>query len=156
MLVHNHTHFIGGPLVDRVEVPTSVWSYVDDTTVRINRADPFLAPYDQGAAYEFVYPAKDPQILGLGLAATRDVVSFLRHDTSAENPLRSAIEYVIAHGSSQSGRYLKGFTYWGFNEDESGVRCSKVSNPKSPALTQSPVTTGSAIPTPPGGVIRDI
>jgi hypothetical protein len=70
MLVHNHTHFVGGPLVDRVEVPTSLWSYVDDTTVRINRADPFLAPYDQGAAYEFVYPAKDPQILGLGLAAT--------------------------------------------------------------------------------------
>lgn len=120
MLVHNHTHFIGGPLVDRVEVPASVWSYVDDTTVRINREDPFLAPYDQGAAYEFIYPAKDPQILGLGLAATRDVVSFLRHDTSAENPLRGAIQYVIAHGSSQSGRYLKGFTYWGFNEDEAG------------------------------------
>lgn len=120
MLVHNHTHFIGGPLVDRVEVPASVWSYVDDTTVRINREDPFLAPYDQGAAYEFIYPAKDPQILGLGLAATRDVVSFLRHDTSAENPLRGAIQYVIAHGSSQSGRYLKGFTYWGFNEDETG------------------------------------
>jgi Alpha/beta hydrolase domain len=120
MLVHNHTQFIGGPLVDRVEVPTSVWSYVNDTTVRINRADPFLAPYDQGAAFEFVYPAKDPQVLGLGLAATRDVISFLRHSNSAENPLRGTIQYVIAHGSSQSGRYLKGFTYWGFNEDEAG------------------------------------
>jgi hypothetical protein len=130
MLVHNHTRFVGGPLVDRVEVPTSVWSYVDDTTVRINRADPFLALYDQGAAYEFAYPAKDPQILGLGLAATRDVVSFLRHDTSAENPLRSAIEYVIAHGSSQSGRYLKGFTYWGFNEDESGRKVFEGIQPK--------------------------
>jgi hypothetical protein len=95
MLVHNHTHFVGGPLVDRIDVPASVWSYVNDTTVRINRADPFLAPYDQGAAYEFIYPAKDPQILGLGLAATRDVVSFLRHDTSAENPLRGAVQYVV-------------------------------------------------------------
>jgi hypothetical protein len=120
MLVHNHTQFVGGPLVDRVEVPTHVWSYVNDTTVRINRSDPFLAPYDQGAAFEFVYPAKDPQVLGLGLAATRDVISFLRHSNSAENPLRGAIQYVIAHGSSQSGRYLKGFTYWGFNEDEAG------------------------------------
>jgi hypothetical protein len=120
MLVHNHTQFVGGPLVDRVEVPTSVWSYVNDTTVRINRADPFLAPYDQGAAFEFVYPAKDPQVLGLGLAATRDVVSFLRHSNSAENPLGGAIKYALAYGQSQSGRYLKGFTYWGFNEDERG------------------------------------
>lgn len=130
MLVHNHTHFVGGPLVDRVEVPASVWSYVNDTTVRIDRADPFLAPYDQGAAYEFVYPAKDPQVLGLGLAATRDVVSFLRHDTSAENPLAGAIQYVIAHGSSQSGRFLKGFTYWGFNEDEAGGKVFEGIQPK--------------------------
>jgi hypothetical protein len=120
MLVHNHTQFVGGPLVERVEVPPSVWSYVNDTTVRINRGDPFLAPYDQGAAFEFVYPAKDPQVLGLGLAATRDVVSFLRHDTSTENPLRGAIQYALAYGQSQSGRYLKGFTYWGFNADETG------------------------------------
>ena len=30
ILVRNHTQFVGGRLVDRVEVPTSVWSYVDD------------------------------------------------------------------------------------------------------------------------------
>ena len=130
MLVHNHTQFIGGPLVDRVEVPTSVWSYVNDTTVRINRGHPFLAPYDQGAAFEFVYPAKDPQVLGLGLAATRDVISFLRHETSAANPLHGAIKYVIAHGASQSGRYLKGFTYWGFNEDETGQKVFEGIQPK--------------------------
>ncbi len=120
MLVHNHTSFVGGPLVDRVEVPPDVWSYLDNGTVQINRAHPFLAPYDQGAAFEFVYPAKDPQILGVGLAATRDVVSFLRHDTSQGNPLAFGIDYALAYGQSQSGRYLKGFTYWGFNEDESG------------------------------------
>ena len=130
MLVHNHTSFVGGPLVDRVLVPASVWSYVNDTTVRINRADPFLAPYDAGAAFEFVYPAKDPQILGLGLAATRDVISFLKHSASADNPLRNGIDYVIAHGSSQSGRYLKGFTYWGFNEDENGRQVFEGIQPK--------------------------
>src|SRR5262245_44392776 len=120
MLVNYHTQFIGGPLVDRVEVPTSVWSYVNDTTVRINRGHPFLAPYDQGAAFEFVYPAKDPQVLGLGFAAVRDVVSFLRHSTEADNPLRGGTQYAIGHGESESGRYIKGFTYWGFNEDENG------------------------------------
>jgi hypothetical protein len=120
MLVRNNSRFVGGPLVDRVLVPEDVWEYVSETSVRINRAHPFLSPYDAGAAFEFVYPARDPEVLGLGLAATRDVVSFLRHDASAGNPLRDGIHYVIAHGSSQSGRYLKGFTYWGFNEDESG------------------------------------
>ena len=130
MLVHNHTRFVGGPLVDRVLVPADAWSYVNDTTVRINRAHPFLAPYDAGAAYEFVYPAKDPQVLGLGLAATRDVISFLKHSNSADNPLRGAIEYVIAHGASQSGRYLKGFTYWGFNEDEDGRKVFEGIQPK--------------------------
>lgn len=120
MLVRNHSRFVGGPLVDRVEVPTSVWSYLNDKTVLINRAHPFLSSYDAGAAFELVYPAKDPQILGLGLAAVRDVVSFLRQDTSAQNPLIGRIHYAISHGASQSGRFLKGFTYWGFNEDENG------------------------------------
>jgi hypothetical protein len=129
MLVHNHTVFVGGPLVERVLVPADVWSYVNDTTVRINRTHPFLAPYDAGAAFEFVYPARDPQILGLGLAATRDVISFLRSDR-ADNPLREGIDFVIAHGSSQSGRYLKGFTYWGFNEDEEGHKVFDGIQPK--------------------------
>jgi hypothetical protein len=121
MLVRNHSRYVGGPLVDRVEVPTDVWSYVDDKTVMIDRTHPFItSTYDAGAAYEFIYPARDPIVLGVGMAAVRDVVSFLRHETSSENPLRGSIRYALAHGSSQSGRFLKGFTYWGFNEDEDG------------------------------------
>src|SRR4029077_14226273 len=112
--------FVGGPLVNRVTVPTSVWSYVNNTTVRINRSAPFLAPYDQGAAFEFVFPAKDPIVEGLGFAATRDVISFLKHDTSTQNPVRNAIQWALGRGDSESGRYLKGFLYWGFNADENG------------------------------------
>ena len=120
MVVHNHTQFVGGPLVNRVTVPTRAWSYVNDTTVRINRADPFLAPYDQGAAFEFVFPAKDPIVLALGFAATRDLISFLKHDTTAQNPVRNSIQWALGRGDSQSGRYLKGLLYWGFNADENG------------------------------------
>jgi hypothetical protein len=120
MVVHNHTEFVGGPLVNRVTVPPGVWSYVNDRTVRINRSDPFLAPYDQGAAFEFVYPARDPIVLALGFAATRDLISFLKFDTSAQNPVRNSIRYAVGRGDSQSGRYLKGFLYWGFNADEAG------------------------------------
>src|SRR5437763_1855040 len=120
MVVHNHTQFVGGPLVNRVTVPTSVRSYINNTTVRINRADPFLAPYDQGAAFEFVFPAKDPIVEGLGFAATRDAISFLKHDTSTQNPVRNAIQWALGRGDSESGRYLKGLLYWGFNADENG------------------------------------
>jgi hypothetical protein len=120
MVVHNHTRFVGGPLVDRVTVPTSAWSYLNDRTVRINRAHPFLAPYDQGAAFEFVFPAKDPIVEGLGFVATRDLISFLKHDTGTQNPVRGAIQHALGRGDSQSGRYLKGLLYWGFNADEAG------------------------------------
>ncbi len=117
MLVRNNSRFVGGPLAERVEVPHGVWSWVNETTVRIDRSHEFLAPYDAGAAFEFIYLAKDPLILGLGFAAVRDVVSFLRHDSSSANPLRGGIDYAYAHGRSQSGRWLRTFIYYGFNED---------------------------------------
>ena len=110
-------------------VPAHLWSYVDPRTVRVERGDPFLAGYDAGAAYELIYPAADPLVLGLGFAATRDVVSWLRHENSEANPLRSAVRHVLAHGTSQSGRYLKGFVQWDFNRDEAGRRVFDGINP---------------------------
>jgi hypothetical protein len=88
--------------------------------ISITRPDGF----DAGAIYEFVYPAKDPKLIGLGLAVTRDIVSFLRHapaDTAgAPNVLAGRIDGSIGFGVSQSGRYLHDFVYYGFNADEDG------------------------------------
>jgi alpha/beta hydrolase family protein len=83
------------------------------------------AGFDAGAIYEFIYPAKDPRVMGLGFAAVRDVVSFLRRDKAdaggAPNPLaRVAFERAIGFGISQSGRFMRDFLYQGFNEDEAG------------------------------------
>ncbi len=88
------------------------------------------AGFDAGAIYELIYPARDPVVMGLGFAATRDIVSFLRRaQTDAAgtpNPLardgEPEIEYAYAFGRSQSGRYLRDFLYQGFNEDEDGRR----------------------------------
>jgi hypothetical protein len=107
---------------ERTAVPSSAWSFLDERNVRINRADPALAKYDAGAAYELIYTAKDPDVSGVGYAITRDVASFLRHDTSPGNPLRGGIKYALAQGTSQSGRMLKGFLADGFNVDEDGRR----------------------------------
>ena len=75
--------------------------------------------------YQLIYEAQDPNVQGLGFAATRDVISFLRHDTSDDNPLvitdgHKPIHWTMAFGSSQSGRFLRHFLYEGFNEDVDG------------------------------------
>ena len=71
-----------------------------------------------------VYHAKDPKVMGLAFAATRDIVSFLRHESAdaagTPNPLAGRIDRAIGFGVSQSGRYLHDFLYLGFNEDEAG------------------------------------
>lgn len=76
--------------------------------------------------YQLIYTAKDPRVLGLGLAATRDLVVFLHHadrdDAGHANPLAGAVRWTLAHGTSQSGRYLRSFLHLGFNQDEAGRR----------------------------------
>lgn len=82
------------------------------------------AGFDASAIYEFIYTAKDPKVMGMGFAATRDIVAFLRRERADEsgtaNPVASRIDYVVSLGVSQSGRFLHDFLYLGFNEDEAG------------------------------------
>jgi Alpha/beta hydrolase domain len=95
-------------------------SFESPTKISIKRPEGF----DAGAIYEFIYTAKDPKVMGLGFAATRDLVAFLRHDaadaTGTANPLAGRIDRAIGFGLSQSGRYLHDFLYLGFNADEAG------------------------------------
>jgi Alpha/beta hydrolase domain len=90
------------------------------TKISIQRPEGF----DAGAIYEFIYTAKDPKVMGLGFAATRDVVSFLRNESAdaggSANPLAGRIDRAIGFGLSQSGRYLHDYLYLGFNSDEAG------------------------------------
>jgi Alpha/beta hydrolase domain len=80
--------------------------------------------FDAGAIYEFIYSARDPKVMGLGFAATRDIVSFLRNETAdaggTANPVAGQIDRAIGFGLSQSGRYLHDYLYLGFNADEAG------------------------------------
>ena len=74
-----------------------------------------------GRLYELVYTAKDPLVLGVGLAATRDIVSFFRHaQTDAAgtpNPVAGAIDHAVGVGDSQSGNFIRTFIHLGFNQD---------------------------------------
>ena len=80
--------------------------------------------FDPNRLYELTYTAKDPLVLGIGLAAMRDIVSFFRHAAADErgtpNPVAGAIKYAVAVGDSQSGNFIKTFIHLGFNEDLQG------------------------------------
>ena len=98
------------------------WRYVSATEIEIDRP----AGFDGGAIYEFIYEAKDPIVLGIGFAAMRDAISFLRYEAADRdgnpNPLaeHGLPTKAISLGISQSGRMQRDFLYQGFNEDVAG------------------------------------
>ncbi len=106
-------------------IPASDWSYVNSSGNAI-RLLPVGTPFQQGRLYEFTYPAKDPPVVGLGFAATRDVAAFLRYaaadDDGNPNPLAEDAQSVYTFCFSLPCRFLHDFLRLGFNEDEQGRR----------------------------------
>jgi hypothetical protein len=77
--------------------------------------------FEPGKMYELVYTAQDPTIVGLGPAAIRDMISFLKYERNGVILLgdqASHLKRAIGFGTSQSGRFLRTFLYFGFNKDE--------------------------------------
>ena len=70
--------------------------------------------FEPGKTYEISYRAASPPVAGLGYVAVRDTTAWLKNQPDALAPVRFAYGY----GSSQSGRFLRGFLYEGFNTDE--------------------------------------
>ena len=98
-----------GRLAARRVVPRDRWRFVDGET-RIAHVEGF-AP---GKIYELVYRGRDPVVVGIGLAAVRDMMSYAKYDTSSPFPVR----WGVGLGISQTGRFLRHFVYQGFNTDE--------------------------------------
>jgi len=103
----------------RHAVPAGGWTFVDARTIRLL---PEGTKPEPGALYELRYQATGAKVLGLGFAATRDVVSWLRHDPAARAVTGRAMTHALAIGISQSGRYLRDHIAQGFNRDEQGRR----------------------------------
>ena len=108
-----------------VEIPASGWEYTSEAGTAI-RLLPAGTPFKQSAIYEFSYTARNPLVAGLGWAATRDFLSFLRHakadDYGNANPLAGHVKRTYTFAVSQPARYLNDFEMLGFNEDENGKR----------------------------------
>ncbi len=119
-----------GPLAPREPIPNSEWSFgrcpegKDPIPSNVDLCYP--AGFTTNSIYELVYVAQEPLVMGASFAATRDLVTFLRRDRTAANPLMRGLNvnedparHAIGFGRSQSGRYIKDLVYQGFNLDES-------------------------------------
>jgi len=94
------------------------WKFADVRHVTMD------AGFEPGKIYEVIYKAEDPVLVGLGPAAVRDMVSFLKFG-GPEILLSDQHKYIkraLGFGVSQSGRFLRTFLYDGFNQDEKGRR----------------------------------
>ena len=119
-------------------IPSTDWAFADcGKTAFPGTPDPARICLKNGVkpdtVYEIRYTAKDPLVLGVGLAATRDINSFFRYEkqdaAGIANPVAGRINWAISEGSSQSGTFLKLFVMLGFNQDEAGRKVWDGTNP---------------------------
>ncbi len=113
----------------RTEIPADAWEFVDNRSVRLLPRGTNFAPYK---IYDIWYQATGSTVMGVGFAATRDLVAFLRYEPAdrrgTPNPMiadgaqGSGIEHTLAFGVSQAGRFLRHFLDLGMNDDGHGRR----------------------------------
>lgn len=104
---------------ERQVIPRGQWRFAreDSGTVTPDLAYILLdGGFQSGKIYELVYRAKDPAVVGLGLAVIRDIISYAKYDVASHFPAKVG----VAAGVSQTGRFLRHFLYQGFNTDEEG------------------------------------
>jgi hypothetical protein len=102
LIVRSRIAYPGG-----VEVPRESWT-LKDNRLRMQGG------FELGKTYEIFYLAEAPPVAGLGYAAIRDAVAWLKHDATS----LVKVKHAYAFGSSQCGRFLRDFLYLGFNTDE--------------------------------------
>lgn len=89
------------------EVPRAQWN-LENGCLRLKGG------FEPGKTYEVFYLAEAPPVAGLGYAAIRDAVAWLKHDPTSP----AKVKHAYAFGSSQCGRFLRDLVYLGFNTDE--------------------------------------
>lgn len=133
-----HTHAtINGIVSTGTVIPSSDWAFASCST-----ANPFPGtPQDVDPThlpgtlpvpvclrngfvlYQLVYSTQNAYVLGVGIAAFRDVNSFFRYATTDDvgtvNPVAGAVRWAVIRGVSQSGNFTRQYIYGGSNQDES-------------------------------------
>ena len=105
-----------GPTDPAVAIARDAWRFVDDGNITM------AAGFEPGKVYELVYTSQNPPVVGLGMTAVRDFIAYLKYGGTDSTWLlsdqRRYLKRAIGFGTSQSGRFLRTFLYYGFNGDE--------------------------------------
>ena len=107
------------PTGPRTVIPRGEWRFARESngTVTDDARSVYMKKgFQPGKIYEVVYRGRDPVVVGTGLAAIRDLMSYLKYDPSAI----AHVKFGIGYGVSQTGRFIRHFLYQGFNTDERG------------------------------------
>jgi hypothetical protein len=129
---------LDGVDANKTMIPSTAWSWAycptgapgtpSTTWICLNSG------FDPSRLYEITFTAANPLVLGVGYAATRDLVSFLRYQSTApdggSNPISGTITKAMSVGSSQSGAFIRGSIFYGFNEGENGRIVFDGANPQ--------------------------
>jgi len=118
----------------RVPIPNERWSF-SRVENGVRAPDPTSLAVEggirPGLIYELIYEVENPRVVGLGLAAVRDAISFFHFEGAdrfgtpsplairAEGGSISAIDFAYIFGVSQSGRFIVHMLWQGFHVDES-------------------------------------
>ena len=106
----------------RTTIPRSKWKFarMENGKTVADKGQVYLdGGFEPGKIYEVVYVSENPPLVGLGPTAIRDMISHLKYEGSDDLSIAAGtINRGLGFGISQSGRFLRTFLYYGFNEDE--------------------------------------
>jgi hypothetical protein len=106
-----------GHFAARRLIPRADWQFgrvVDGRHVAEHNYVTLKGGFQPGITYELAYESQNPPVVGLGLAAVRDMASAMKYDPAIVAPGR----YAYMYGSSQTGRTLRTIIHGGFTIDE--------------------------------------
>jgi hypothetical protein len=101
-----------------VRIAAGAWRFDGPSAISFTRPDGF----DAGAIYRFDYTATQPRLMGLGMAALRDVTAYLKSAEAGTVLADIKPDLAIGVGVSQAGRVLRDMIWQGFNQDPRGSK----------------------------------
>lgn len=99
----------------RALIKREKWTFVPATGGQSPGSLRMGAGFKPGLIYELTYTARDPYVVGTGLASIRDLLSWFRMHPFEDAP---ASKHVLVFGASQTARLIQHMLYDGFDVDE--------------------------------------
>jgi len=105
------------PEGERRPIARASWSFVAPKNGGPPSEIALEGGFQPGHIYQLTYTARDPMIVGLGMAGIRDLLSYLRTHPLADAPTP---QRTLIFGISQSGRVIQTMLLEGLHVDEDG------------------------------------